>query len=317
MAGHDRPGRSASGIVAPVERMVRPWVDRILSLPLAILGLDLMGRYGAAGGGVTAAGLAYSVLVAILPTLLLLVSLLGFIIADPAERERVLEFLASQIPPLEGLISEMLKQISEGAWAFSIIGLIGLVWGASRVYAALDTSVALFFPREPRRDMVRQTLESLACVAFFIGSVLGATALILFVADLSILPSDSADKLIRRLIAVLIMTAWFAGTLTLAYWYVPARRVPWRDAIVPGLLAGVLVSAITQIFAVIAPVFFRSLRIYGTFVALFAALVWLSLCTQVVLIGVAWLARRVKTPPPVRPGTERASRPVAEDAAGT
>ena len=44
----------------------------------------------AAGGGVTAAGLAYSVLVAILPTLLILVSILGFMVSDPAERDRIL-----------------------------------------------------------------------------------------------------------------------------------------------------------------------------------------------------------------------------------
>lgn len=304
MSGRDPAddGGPVGRFVARVERRARPWVERILALPLALLGVDLMERYGAAGGGVTAAGLAYSVLVAILPTLLLLVSLLGFLIADPAERDRVLEFLASQIPPLEDLIAEMLKQISEGAWTFSIIGLIGLVWGASRVYAALDTSVALFFPREPRRDIVRQTLESLACVAFLIGSVLGAAALLLFASDLSFIPSDGADRLIRRLVAVLIMTAWFTGTLSLAYWYVPARRVAWRDAFVPAVVAGIGVSAITQVFALIAPIFFQSLRIYGTFVALFAALIWLSLCTQIVLLGVAWLARRIEAPPSVRPG---------------
>jgi membrane protein len=273
--------------------------------------MDLMERYGAAGGGVTAAGLAYSSIVAILPTLLLLVSILGFLIADPVQRDQLLQLLASQIPPLEDLISEILEQISQGAWTFSIIGIIGVVWGASRVYAALDTSVALFFPREPRRDIVRQTIESLACVGFFVGSVLGAAALLVFVSDISIVPSTSADQLIRRLIAVALMTAWFVGALFLAYWYIPARRVSWRDAAVPAFVAGLTVSIVTQVFALIAPIFFRSLAIYGTFVALFAALVWLSLCTQVVLLGVAWIARRVNAPRPIRPGTPETLGPEA------
>ena len=312
MAGRDDAGDPAkadggvAGLVARAERRVRPLLDRILHLPPAVLVMDLMERYGAAGGGVTAAGLAYSTIVAILPTLLLLVSILGFLIADPAERDRVLQALAAQIPPLEDLISEILTQISQGAWTFSIIGVIGVTWGASRVYAALDTSVALFFPREPRRDIVRQTLESLACVAFFVGSVLGAAALLLFVADLSIVPSGDTDQLVRRLIALVIMTAWFVGALFLAYWYIPARRVPWRDAAVPAFVAGIVISLVTQIFAVIAPVFFRSLAIYGTFIALFAALIWLSLCTQVVLLGVAWIARRVNAPQPIRPGSPEA-----------
>jgi membrane protein len=301
--GPDQAEGGVAGLAARVVRRVRPLADRVLALPPAVLVMDLMERYGAAGGGVTAAGLAYSTIVAILPTLLLLVSILGFLIADPAERARLLEILAAQVPPLEELISEILAQISQGAWTFSLIGIIGVVWGSSRVYAALDTSVALFFPREPRRDIVRQTIESLACVAFFVGSVLGAAALLLFVADLSIVPSGGPDELVRRIIAVAIMTAWFAGALFLAYWHIPARRVPWRDAAVPALVAGIVVSAITQVFAIVAPIFFRSLAIYGTFIALFAALVWLSLCTQVVLLGVAWIARRVNAPRPTRPGS--------------
>ena len=133
--------------------------------------------------------------------------------------------------------------------------------------------------------------------------MLGGAALLIFVADLSIVPSGGPDQLVRRLIAVALMTTWFVGALFLAYWYVPARRVPWRDAAVPALVAGILVSAVTQIFAIVAPIFFRSLAIYGTFVALFAALVWLSLCTQVALLGVAWIARRVHAPRPTRPGS--------------
>ncbi len=298
--GADRP---QAGLIGRVEARVRPLVERVLALPPAMLVMDLMDRYGAAGGGVTAAGLAYSVLVAILPTLLILVGLLGFLVADEAERDRIIQLLASQIPPLEDLIGEILNQISAGAWTFSIIGLIGLIWGASRTYAALDTSIALFFPREPRRDMIRQTIESVASVVFFLGSVLGAVALLIWVADLSIIPTSSLDAIVRRLVAALLLTGWFVGVLWLVYWYVPARKLSPRDALVPALTAGLVVSGLTQIFAIIAPIFFRSLRIYGTFFALFAALIWLSLCTQVVLLGVAWVARRVKAPTYPKPGT--------------
>ena len=79
MAGRGDEGGPApamggiGGFSARVEHRVRPLVDRILALPPAVLVLDLMERYGAAGGGVTAAGLAYSTIVAILPTQLLLV----------------------------------------------------------------------------------------------------------------------------------------------------------------------------------------------------------------------------------------------------
>ncbi len=302
MAGDgDTPGRGPAGGVARVQASVALRVDRVLSTRLGSLGVDVMDRYGAAGGGVTAAGLAYSTIFAIVPTLLVLVALLGVFIVDAAERNRLLTELIAQFPPLADFVNEILKQLADGAWTYSILGIIGLVWGASRVYAALESSVALFFPREPRRDIVRQTIESLIAVVFFLGSALGGVAALLFVSDLTLIPSVEGDKIVRRIIAAIAVTAWLFITFLLVYRFVPARRIAWREAFFPALGAAVAVSALTQIFAVVTPIFFKSLRLYGAFVALFAALIWLSLCTQIVLIGVAWLARRVGAPRPERP----------------
>jgi membrane protein len=299
----DTPGRGPAGVIARVQASVALRVDRVLSTRIGSLGVDVMDRYGAAGGGVTAAGLAYSTIFAIVPTLLVLVALLGVFIVDAAERNRLLTELIAQFPPLADLVNEILKQLADGAWTYSILGIIGLVWGASRVYAALESSVALFFPREPRRDIVRQTIESLISVIFFLGSALGGVAALLFVSDLALIPSVEGDKIVRRIIAAIAVTAWLFITFLLAYRFVPARRIAWREAFVPALGAAVAVSTLTQIFAVVTPIFFNSLRLYGAFVALFAALIWLSLCTQIVLIGVAWLARRVGAPRPERPAT--------------
>jgi membrane protein len=311
--GGEGEGR-ATGIAAVVARAqarVTPLVERVLATRVGSLGVDVMDRFGAAGGGVTAAGLAYSLIFAIVPTMLILVSLLGIFITDAAELERLVNLLIAQFPPLEALVTEILKQVSAGAWTFSFIGLIGLFWGASRSYAALDSSVALYFPREPRRDIVRQTIESIVSVIFFLGSAIGGVVVVWWVADLSIIPSASGDALLRRVVGAAAVTLWLVTVLLLVYRFVPARHIRWREAVVPAIVAGVAISGLTQVFAIVTPLFFTSLRLYGAFVALFAALIWLALCTQIVLIGVAWLARRVGAPKPERPGTPA---PVAESA---
>lgn len=302
MAGEgEKQASGVAAVVARVQARVTPIVDRVLATPLGSLAVDVMDRFGAAGGGVTAAGLAYSLIFAIVPTMLILVSLLGIFVADVAEQERLLNLLIAQFPPLEPLVREILKQVSAGAWTFSVLGLIGLFWGASRSYAALDSSVALYFPREPRRDIVRQTIESIVSVVFFLGSAIGGVAVVWWVADLSLIPSASGDALVRRLVGALAVTLWLIVVLLLVYRFVPSRQIRWREAVMPALVAGIAVSGLTQVFAIVTPLFFKSLRLYGTFVALFAALIWLSLCTQIVLIGIAWLARRVGAPRPERP----------------
>ena len=106
MAGEDeKQATGVAAVVARVQARVMPLVDRVLATPLGSLGVDVMDRFGAAGGGVTAAGLAYSLIFAIVPTMLILVSLLGIFITDPNELDRLLKLLVAQFPPLEGIVS--------------------------------------------------------------------------------------------------------------------------------------------------------------------------------------------------------------------
>jgi hypothetical protein len=61
------------------------------------------------------------------------------------------------------------------------------------------------------------------------------------------------------------------------------------------------ISVVTQVFVLVAPIFLSGLRFYGTFIAIFAALIWLSLCCQIVVYGLAWLAMRLGAPVPIVP----------------
>jgi len=299
--GGDRPADPGGSPVAGVAGRVTALVDAAYATRPGRFGKEVMDRTGAAGGGVTANGLAYSAIFTIVPTLLILVSIIGVFISDAAERERIVEIIATQIPPLEDLIRTVLNEVAAGAVAFGILGILGAVWGASRFYAALDQSAALFFPLAPRRDLVRQTLESLLSVGFFVGSALGAVALATGVSALDVLPRPEAEPIVRRLAAAVAMTAWFTLALALVYRFVPSQPVRWRDSLPPSIVAGLAISVVTQVFVLVAPIFLSGLRFYGTFIAIFAALIWLSFCCQIVVYGLAWLAMRLGAPVPIVP----------------
>lgn len=301
----------------PVERVAAratALVEAVYATRLGAFVKEIMDRAGAAGGGITANGIAYSAIFTIVPTLLILASLIGMFISDPAERERIVEIIATQIPPLEDLIRTVLNEVASGAFAFGLVGIVGAVWGASRFYAALETAVALFFPHAPRRDFLQQTLRSLLSVGFFIGSAVGAVVLTTFVSDLGVVPRPELEPLFRRIVAALAMTAWFTFGIGLVYKYLPSVAVRWRDALPPALVAGIAVSLLTQLFVIITPIFLRGLRFYGTFVAIFAALIWLSFCCQIVVYGIAWLAERMRTPLPEAARLMNDPRPTARTA---
>ena len=79
------PGRlSAWALALPPVRWLQPIMD----------------DYTEAGGGLLASGLAFNSLFAILPAILLLVSILGLLLQDPAALDEVIRALSNQFPPL-------------------------------------------------------------------------------------------------------------------------------------------------------------------------------------------------------------------------
>ena len=97
----------------------------------------------------------------------------------------------------------------------------------------------------------------------------------------------------------------FVGAAVLIYRLVPAVRVPWSAAALPALLTGIGLAALTQLFAYIAPRVIGAAAVYGTFVAIFAAMIWLATGFQILLLGAAWVSVRMDRPaPPPAPQPE-------------
>jgi membrane protein len=258
-------------------------------------------RFGDAGGGLLAGGLTYSALFALLPALLLLGGVLGFLVDDPARREAIVQSIGESLPPLQGLVRESLAQLTEGAAGAGTLGLIGLAWGASRFYGSLDDAFARIFMQAERRGFVAQTLRGFASILLLISVFVAALVLTGFA---SFLAEQTTGRFLgdtRRFWAVvtpLMTLALFVGGMTIIYRVVPARHIPFSALRLPAVVVGFVLTLETQLFSLIAPRLIGSAALYGTFVAIFAAMVWLSTGFQVMLLGAAWIRERVGPPPP-------------------
>jgi uncharacterized BrkB/YihY/UPF0761 family membrane protein len=77
---------------------------------------------------------------------------------------------------------------------------------------------------------------------------------------------------------------------TLVYATIPRRRLPPRVILLAGTVAGLLISGFSAVFEFIAPrLVGGSLALFGSFVTLFAALIWLGIVVQILLLGAAWM----------------------------
>jgi membrane protein len=279
--------------IARVRAVASDVAGRLGGTPAVRTVAAILEAYDRAGGGLVAGGLAYAALVALLPGLLLVLSIFGLVVTDPAVQAQLVEAIGNAVPPLKTFAQTALQQVSAGAIAGGLIALVGLLWAASRFYSALDYAMARIFVQEKNRNEIERTLRGLLLAALLVAfpiAIVFAGAAAQWILDQ--LPDAG---LARTIAGVLVQLATPVGSFLLfvvatvmVYRYVPAERVPaqaWRR---PAIVVGVLLAAFTQLFAIIAPFLLRTAALYGAIVAVFALLAWLSIGFNMLLLGGAW-----------------------------
>ncbi|MFH1475786.1 MAG: YihY/virulence factor BrkB family protein [Chloroflexota bacterium] len=282
----ERPGiveRAAARIVAAVE----PVVGRALGVPRIAMAHAVVRRFSAASGPVLARGLAFVALFALVPAVLVVLSIVGIFVADPAVRSEIAAILATQVPPLAPVLDEALASFSGLAPATGIVGVLLLVWTASSLVRALDGAFRVVFEddgagRTPIRDVV--------AVAAVAGGIVAAAVVLVLVTLPG--PVGEAFGLPGPLGRAAGSLAGVTGVVALAFRFVPRPRPTWRGLWAPALVTSLAIFGLTALFGILGPLLFGSAQLYGAFGALFLGLIWLGNVTQVLLLGAAWVAER-------------------------
>jgi membrane protein len=274
------------------------WLERVLAWPPAVRLREILAFYDAAGGGLLAAGLAYSALFALLTGLLFAIGILGFFVDDTATREAVVQWLTSEVPPLQPIVRDGLLSVAAHAGAFSILGLVGLGYSAGQFYGALDSAVGRIFSTAPRRSAIVRIARGMVSVLLVVIVVLlGAVATSLQALIANRLPTGPGDDSSSAVAAVAFpaLTALAAiVTVAIVYRVVPNVAVPIRVLVPPAIVAGLGLAILTGVFVLLAPRLVGALEVFGSFAAVFAALTWLSLSCHVLLIGAVWTHERLR-----------------------
>lgn len=259
----------------------------------------VLDTYDRAGGGLIASGLAYASLLAILPGLLLGLSVVGWLIRDPADQAQIVSAIAGALPPFKDIAAVAFEQVTAGAVPTSILAIVTLLWGASRFYANLDTALARVFLGAGRRNIVDQTVRGVALTLVLVVlpvTLVAVGSVVTWAAQFapSWLNLSGILRIVLELASPVGSLLAFVLAVALCYRYVPDERVNWRAVRVPAVGAGVVLAVATQLYAFIFPRLVGVAAVYGTFVAAFALLAWLSVAFNVLLLGAAWTDVRVR-----------------------
>jgi uncharacterized BrkB/YihY/UPF0761 family membrane protein len=286
------------------------WQRQLLRHPVVLRLRAASDVFDRGGGGMRAAALAYHAFFTMVPALLLFVSLLGVIIEDRDLRDQLLASLVDQVDPIQQVASAVIDGLSGTGRTGTLIGVLGLLWGATGFYGALDGAVMHMFPGSGQRSWLQRRLRGLVAVVLLLGSMLVAVVVVFalpFVVEWLERRCTALDglriPLLEQACAVHIGSVGGIGAIVsgiavataaavLVYVVVPTNGASLRQASLPGLTAGIAIGLLTSLFGLVAPYLVRQWLTLGILGGVFIALLWFRLVFLVLLYGAAWARLR-------------------------
>jgi membrane protein len=239
--------------------------------------------------GLAAAGWAFWTTVALLPTLIVLLTLYGLVAdADQIERQ-VASVLGSVSAETRTLVSDQLRSFSRSGglgWGLAL-GLVGLLWTASNGMANAIKAVALAYGERERRRFL--TLRLLA-LAFTVGALvmMGAGTAIVAVVP------EALDRAGSPLGIALSAVRWgglvvLVGTgVAVLYRFAPqSRHGGWEWVIKAALIVSATWAAMTGLFSLYIRNFSNYAGTYGALAGLIILMLWFYLTAFLAVAGAA------------------------------
>lgn len=263
--GDARTGRSGHEIVQDAEQR-RGLKGRLHRLPVIGRIIDVQDRYGEIRGNNLAAAVTFQSFVALLPLLVVVIAVVGWISAESGTN------VAGRIISEVGLtgdaaiaISDAVEAAEESRKTASVIGFVSLLWSGLGLVAALQYAFNQAWQVEERgiRDRAFGMLWLVGAALLFLGAAATTTVL-------RWLPGVLAPVGILVAVAVnIVLWLWTMKVL-------PNIRVSWRR-LVPGAIFGAVgLEALKAVGAFYVPnAVTKSSQLYGSLGIVLAVLAWL------------------------------------------
>jgi membrane protein len=217
-------------------------------------------RFYAVDGLFLASGLAFSLLVCLIPLLLLAVSAIGFVLSGEQAAHEVVNQLARNFPVYRGEIARTLLAIVETRRVSGIAGTVTMIVFASQLFGSARLVMhrvlgvrAGGFLGNFARDAVIVLLLS---VFLFIGTV--AAWIVEWIQSFLLEPARVSKQWIEAAWLVFSL-AISTSMLYLGYRYLPRRRIRGTSALAGAVLAGLLWEVAKRLFRI----YVRNIAVYG------------------------------------------------------
>ncbi len=239
---------------------------------------------------IVAGGVAFYVFVALVPTLIAVISLYG-LVANPVDVERQLgPFLAALPPEAADLVRAQVETIAsqeESSLGLGlVVGVVVALVGASKGMLALVAAINIAYDEQETRKFLRlRGLALLLTVALSIATVAAVGGMVV-VRNLAAAGLGTFGEAAVGVLRWPVLAALVVLVLAALYRYAPDRDAPRWRWVTPGALAATVLWLVGSIaFSIYVRNFGNYNETYGTLGAVVVLLLWLLLSAYAVVLG--------------------------------
>ena len=280
-------------------------MDDVAAYPSRVLGaLRLMGLAAWRGVGelynseglTHAASIAYYALLSLFPFLLLVLSLLGSVTADAADRDVVVRFVFRYFPRQFDFMTGQLDAFRGQTFRLGVGGLLALTWASLGVFTAISSAIDHAWGVERRRSFLMHRFVSFLMMVSA-GAIFVVAIILASVSRLA--PTNVLWGYIERspwLVWLSHVTADYAATLlligcvALLFYFIPNTEMRFRWVWPGAILTGLLWRGALSAFSWYARDMAAWNAVHGSIAAVVVFLFWVYVSAVILLYGVEMTA---------------------------
>lgn len=236
-------------------------------------------------GILNAAALTYTTLFAVVPLMTVSYAMLAAIPSFSGVGEQLQHWVFANFVPATGeVVQNYLADFASQARSLTVVGVVFLVVTSVMMMRNIESA----FNRIWRVTETRKGLSSfliywaiLSLGPILIGVGLGLTS---YLASLSLV-STATELVGKARLLALLPTVLSAIAFSLLYMAVPNCRVPFRNAVIGGVVVALMFETAKRSFALFVTQFPSYELIYGAFAAVPLFLLWLFISWVIILLG--------------------------------
>lgn len=244
-----------------------------------------------------AGGIAFNVLVAAVPFLLMLIAIFGYVLKAAVDdpQQAAVDYVLTILPPSRQVVEitrAMVGEVVAGRTKFGILGLVLFIWSSTRLVGSLRSVLKHIFDYPEERPI-------LAGMFFDLQMVLVAGTLFVLNTGITVaveaaqaygvrslgLSAYSEVQSLQRALARILAFGFILLMFVLMYRFLPKRRTPWRIAVVAAVFTSLSWELLKGGFAWYVTYVSDWRTTYGTLASLILLVFWIYYSAVVFVLG--------------------------------